>query len=351
MPHFSFSVPLEKPLKLAFDDERAQARWIPLALLFEVRPAKHEEVVRDVGERDPHLFARHDVAVPALHRDGLNTAHVASGRRLGQAIRRELSPLCLRDEIPLFLILGPPGEERQTIEPRMNGHDDAQGRVDVLQLLAHEPEADVVHAGAAILLRHRTSEQPELRHLRKDLRVEPMRPIELPDARRHLAGAPFAHRALDQLMFFRKIEIHVSDVPEMRSELDCIARLSGQEVRTSTISLTPDLLSDRSPPLFMPLESRAARALGFANRHVHEQNPKPCDDHADTQEARKHQAASRRREVVPDQYRCHSDHQQRDPLPQPETSHAAIEVRSARRIDDHEKRRLYPAARVEDLEP
>ncbi len=51
----------------------------------------------------------------------------------------------------------------------------------------------------------------------------------------------------------------------------------------------------------MPLESRAARALGFANRHVHEQNPKPCDDHADTQEARKHQAASRRREVVPDQ--------------------------------------------------
>ena len=50
-------------------------------------------------------------------------------------------------------------------------------------------------------------------------------------------------------------------------------------------------------------------------------------------------------------YRCHSDHQQRDPLPQPETSHAAIEVRSARRIDDHEKRRLYPAARVEDLEP
>src|SRR6476660_8014368 len=97
-----------KALETPFDDERAQARWIPLALLFEVRPAKHEEVVRDVGERDPHLLARHDVAVPALDRDGLNTAHVASGRRRGQAIRRELSPLCLRDEIPLFLILGPP---------------------------------------------------------------------------------------------------------------------------------------------------------------------------------------------------------------------------------------------------
>ena len=145
------------------------------------------------------------------------------------------------------------------------------------------------------------AEQAELRHLRKDLRVEAVLAIELPDARRHLARAPFAHRLLEQPLFFRKIEIHISDVPEMRSELDCIARLSGQEVRTSTISLTPDLLSDRSPPLFMPLESRAARALGFANRHVHEQNPKPCDDHADTQEARKHQAASRRREVVPDQ--------------------------------------------------
>ena len=88
-----------------------------------------------------------------------------------------------------------------------------------------DPEADVVHAGAAVLLRHRTSEQPELRHLRQDLRVEPMLPIELSNARRHLAGAPLAHRALDQLMFFGKIEIHVIDVPEMRSEVNCIARL------------------------------------------------------------------------------------------------------------------------------
>ena len=48
----------------------------------------------------------------------------------------------------------------------MHRHDHAQRRVDVFELLTDDPEADVVHAGAAILLRHRTAEQAKLRHLR-----------------------------------------------------------------------------------------------------------------------------------------------------------------------------------------
>ena len=92
MPHFSFSVPLENPLNAALDDEGADPGRIALLLLLEIGPGEDEEVVGDVGERDPHLLAGEDVAIALLHRDGLDAAHVAAGRRFGQPVRRDLLP-------------------------------------------------------------------------------------------------------------------------------------------------------------------------------------------------------------------------------------------------------------------
>ena len=50
----------------------------------------------------------------------------------------------------------------------MHRHDDAQRGVDVLELLAGEAQADVVHPGAAILLRDRDTEQSEPGHAAED---------------------------------------------------------------------------------------------------------------------------------------------------------------------------------------
>jgi hypothetical protein len=86
-------------------------------------------------------------------------------------------------------------------------HDHAQRRVDVLELLARQAQRDVVHAGAAVLLRHRAAEQSELRHLRQDVAVEPVLAIELPDLRRHFARPPLAHRLLEELMLFGQIKV------------------------------------------------------------------------------------------------------------------------------------------------
>ena len=86
----------------------------------------------------------------------------------------------------------------------MHRHDHAQRRVDVLELLAGEAEADVVHAGAAVFLRHRDAEQAELRHAAEDaLAIEAVLPIVFPDVRRDLARAPFADRLLEQALFVR----------------------------------------------------------------------------------------------------------------------------------------------------
>ena len=71
-----------------------------------------------------------------------------------------------------------------------------------------DPEADVVHAGAAVFLRHRAAEQPHVRHLREDVLVEPVLSIELADPRRHFTGGPLPDGVLEKLVLIGEIEIN-----------------------------------------------------------------------------------------------------------------------------------------------
>ena len=208
MPHFSLIVPLENPLKRALHEERRQARRVALLLLLEIAPRHDEEVVGDIGQRNPHLLAGQHVAVALLHGHRLDAADVAARRRLREAEGGDLLALRLRHEVLALLRLGAPREQAQAVEPRVHGHDHAQRGVDVLQFLAGEAEADVVHARAAVLRRHRNAEQAELRHLRQDVGIEPVLPVEILDARRDLAGAPLAHRLLEQTMFVGEGKVH-----------------------------------------------------------------------------------------------------------------------------------------------
>ncbi len=195
---------LEGPL----DDERGDAGRIALLLLLEIRPRKDDEVVGDIGERDPHLLAREHVAIAFLHGDGLNAAHVAARGRFRQAIGRNLLALRLRHQVPLLLILASPREQRQAVEAGVHRHDHAERRVDVLELLARQTQADVVHARAAVLDRHRDAEQAELGHLRQNRRIEGVGAVELLDPGRHLAARPVAHGLLEQALFFGQLQIN-----------------------------------------------------------------------------------------------------------------------------------------------
>jgi hypothetical protein len=58
MPHFLLHRPARKAFERTLDDERAEARRIAPLLLLGIGPGDNEEVVRDVGERDPRLLAR-----------------------------------------------------------------------------------------------------------------------------------------------------------------------------------------------------------------------------------------------------------------------------------------------------
>ncbi len=105
-------------LERALDDERAHPGRVALLLLLQIAPRKHEEVVGNVGQGDPHLLASEQIAIAFLDGDSLNAARIAARRRLRQPISRDLLALCLRNEIALLLILGAPREQRQASSTR-----------------------------------------------------------------------------------------------------------------------------------------------------------------------------------------------------------------------------------------
>jgi len=102
MPHFCVIGPLE--------DEGAEAGGIALLLLGRVSPGDDQEIVGNVGQRDPGLLAVEDVAVALLHRRRLDRARIAARRGFGEAVAGNLGALGLRHQVALLLVLGSPRE-------------------------------------------------------------------------------------------------------------------------------------------------------------------------------------------------------------------------------------------------
>src|SRR3954469_9367637 len=195
----------ERPL----DDERAETARVALFLFLGVGPPDHEEVIGDIGKRDPALLAVQDIAIALLHRGGLNGARVAAGARCSEAGARQLVALRLRDEVARLLILVAPRQEREAVQAGVHGHDDAQRGIEILELFARDPERDVVHAGAAVFLRHGNPEQTEPGHPAENpIAVEVVFAVVLADEWRDVLRAPLANGLLEQAMFVVESEIN-----------------------------------------------------------------------------------------------------------------------------------------------
>ena len=164
-------------------------------------------MIGDVGERDPALLAVQDVDAALLDRGRLNRPRIAAGAGFGQAVARDLLALRLRHEVLLLLRLGAPRQQRQAVEAGVHRHDHAQRRVDVLELLAGDAQADVIHARAAVLLRDGNTQKAERRHQRKDIRIEAVLPVEIVNAWGDFARGPFADRLLEQALLVGQVEV------------------------------------------------------------------------------------------------------------------------------------------------
>src|SRR5262249_33186792 len=92
----------------SFHDERAEPVRIAHLLLFEIGPGKDQEMIGDVGQRDPGLLAVQDVPIAFLNRRRLNRTNVASGAWLRETVTGNLVSLRLRYQVLLFLRLASP---------------------------------------------------------------------------------------------------------------------------------------------------------------------------------------------------------------------------------------------------
>src|SRR5207302_8359929 len=112
--------------------------------------------------RDPVLLPVEDVAVTRAARRCPDRGDVRARARLGQPEARELLAARLRDEPALLLFLRRIPQQRQRVEPDVDGDQRPERRLAALDLLACERLGDEVEPGAAVLLRDDDAENAEL---------------------------------------------------------------------------------------------------------------------------------------------------------------------------------------------
>ena len=154
---------------------------------------EHERVVGDGRVRDPVLLAVQDVGVALAAGVREHRGDVRAGGRLGQPEARELLAARLRGEVALLLLLVRVLEERERVEPDMDGDERAEGRLAALDLLADERLGDEVEPCAAVLLGDDHAEQAELGHALDDPHVEVVVDVVLDRVRQH----PVVHELPD----------------------------------------------------------------------------------------------------------------------------------------------------------
>ena len=203
MPSLPWSVPVVRP---AIPRSSMNA-VTPLCFFDRSTGREDQEMVGEVRQGDPDLLAVEPVGVAVAA--GWSWRLPASVPTPGSvsAERRELLAARLRDQPALALLLGPPLEEGQRVEPDVDALDDTERGVGTLQLLAQDREAEVVHPGAAVRLRDRGAQEPELAHPLEDLAMDLALLVPLADVRQDLRLGEVPDGLPDELVLVGQREV------------------------------------------------------------------------------------------------------------------------------------------------
>ena len=138
----------------------------------------------------------------------LHRGDVGARGRLGQPEAGELLAARLGREPLLLLLLGPVAQERERVEPDVDGDQRAERGLAALDLLADERLGDEVEAGAAVLLRNDDSEQAQLRHPLDHAQVEVVVDVVLDRVRQHALVHEGANGVLGEALLVCQLEVH-----------------------------------------------------------------------------------------------------------------------------------------------
>jgi hypothetical protein len=92
-------------------------REVVVAALIGQTEAHEDAVVRDMGERRPHLLAVHQEVVAAILDPRAHGGQVAARIRLGEALAPDLLGAQDLRQVALLLGLGAPGHDRRARHP------------------------------------------------------------------------------------------------------------------------------------------------------------------------------------------------------------------------------------------
>ena len=173
-----------------------------------IRPGEDEVIVGHGRQADPHLLTVEDVHVTLAASRGADPSHVGAGPGLGQAECRVPLAQRLRHQPALLLFLAAPLEQAQAVQPHVHAHHHAQRGIHPLQLLARQPEADVIHPGAAVPVRDAYTEDAQRPHAGQHLRVGPLGAVELFDGGRRLTFGELAHHPARHLVLWGQGKVH-----------------------------------------------------------------------------------------------------------------------------------------------
>src|SRR5262249_46023174 len=110
---------------------------------------------------------------------------------------------------PAFELLGRPVlEQRERVEPDVDGDQRPERRLAALDLFAGERLADEVEPGAAVLLGDDDAEDSELGHPRDRVEVELVLDVVLDRVRQDAVVDELANGVLQQALLVAELEVH-----------------------------------------------------------------------------------------------------------------------------------------------
>ena len=173
-----------------------------------IAAGRHQGVISQPGQRNPHLFTVQDVGIAIPAGGGLHGGHVRAHAGFGERTAADFgSAGDGRQQTPL-LLLGAPLEEGHPTQPGMDGHCHAQDAIDRFEFLAGQAKREIVQALAAVTGRKADAEDAQFTHTFEHEGNRLLLAVVFLDDRGDFLLGEIAHHFLRHFVFGREGEVH-----------------------------------------------------------------------------------------------------------------------------------------------
>ena len=224
--------------RAALDHQRGDA----LFAFWRVRIYIDDRGVSGAAVGDPGLRAVHDVAVAFAHGMGRERRGIRPRLRLGEGVAADFFAAREGRQQPLLLLFAAETIDGVAVERILHRENHASRGASSRNLLDGDRVADVVEAGAAVLLGKWNAGEAKLGGLAKRLARKSTGLIQFPRQGLHFRIGEFPHGLLQQLLFFAEFQMQFrSPSGRRQSFLTLSSVISERSEESLSLSAVQDL--------------------------------------------------------------------------------------------------------------